>query len=139
MALLTFQSFFFSSFYSEYSESDRRGIFQTLTLRGLFVFSVEHPVITSCDKSWTSGTLRQDWVVDNYFSTGLRVTEWLGGTVEKYHRTVEDYFYLLNEAGFIVENLREAHPQREHFHNVQTYERRKRIPLFLIIAARKPG
>ncbi|MBD2168853.1 class I SAM-dependent methyltransferase [Calothrix membranacea FACHB-236] len=114
-------------------------IFQTLTLRGLFVFSVEHPVITSCDKSWTSGTLRQDWVVDNYFSTGLRVTEWLGGTVEKYHRTVEDYFYLLNEAGFIVENLREAHPQREHFHNVQTYERRKRIPLFLIIAARKPG
>ncbi|OUL23650.1 SAM-dependent methyltransferase [Nostoc sp. T09] len=114
-------------------------IFQTLTPAGLFVFSVEHPVITSSDKGWTSGTLRQDWVVDNYFTTGLRVTHWLGGTVQKYHRTVEDYFHLLNKAGFIIEDLREACPQREHFQEVQTYERRKRIPLFLILAARKPG
>ncbi|MDZ7958932.1 MAG: class I SAM-dependent methyltransferase [Aulosira sp. DedQUE10] len=113
-------------------------IFQTLTPGGLFVFSVEHPVITSCDKGWTSGTFRQDWVVDNYFTTGLRVTHWLGGTVQKYHRTIEDYFHLLNEAGFMIEDLREARPQREHFQDVQTYERRKRIPLFLILAARKP-
>jgi SAM-dependent methyltransferase len=113
-------------------------IFQTLTPGGLFVFSVEHPVITSCNKGWTSGTLRQDWVVDNYFTTGLRVTHWLGGTVQKYHRTVEDYFHLLNKTGFIIEDLREACPQREHFHEMQTYERRKRIPLFLILAARKP-
>ncbi|TFI53381.1 class I SAM-dependent methyltransferase [Mastigocladus laminosus UU774] len=113
-------------------------IFHALTPAGLFVFSVEHPVITSCDQGWISGTLRQDWVVDNYFTTGVRVTHWLGGTVQKYHRTVEDYFHLLNEAGFMIENLREARPQREHFQDVQTYERRKRIPLFLILAARKP-
>ncbi len=113
-------------------------IFHALTPGGLFVFSVENPAITSCDRGWTSGALRQDWVVDNYFTTGVRVTHWLGGTVQKYHRTVEDYFHLLNEAGFIIEDLREARPQREHFHDVQTYERRKRIPLFLILAARKP-
>lgn len=114
-------------------------IFHTLTPGGLFVFSVEHPVITSSDAGWTSGTLRQDWIIDNYFTTGLRVTDWLGGTVQKYHRTVEDYFHLLNAAGFIIEDLREACPQREHFQDVQIYERRKRIPLFLIFAARKPG
>ncbi|MBH8553086.1 class I SAM-dependent methyltransferase [Nostocaceae cyanobacterium CENA357] len=113
-------------------------IFNSLTPAGRLVFSVEHPVITSCDRGWTSGKMRQDWVVDNYFTTGVRVTQWLGGTVQKYHRTIEDYFHFLNEVGFIIEDLREARPQREHFHDVQTYERRKRIPLFLILAAHKP-
>lgn len=114
-------------------------VFHALAPEGRLVFSVEHPIITSCDSGWTDGTLRQDWVVDNYFTTGLRVTHWLGGTVQKYHRTVEDYFHLLQKAGFIIEGLREARPQREHFHDVQTYERRKRMPLFLILAARKPA
>lgn len=114
-------------------------VFHALAPAGLFVFSVEHPVITSCYCGWKSGTLRQDWLVDNYFTTGLRVTNWLGGTVQKYHRTIEDYFHLLQEAGFIIQDLREACPQREHFHDVQTYERRKRIPLFLLLCARKPN
>lgn len=113
-------------------------IFRTLAPGGQFIFSVEHPVITSCDRGWTAGRLRQDWVVDNYFSTGVRVTNWMGGTVQKYHRTIEDYFRLLQNTGFRVEDLREAQPQRDRFHDTQTYERRKRIPLFLILAARKP-
>jgi SAM-dependent methyltransferase len=49
-------------------------VYRTLVPGGRFIFSVEHPVITSCDRGWKSGTLRQDWVVDDYFSTGLRVT-----------------------------------------------------------------
>jgi len=114
-------------------------VFRTLTPQGVFVFSVEHPVITSCDRGWKSGTLRQDWLVDDYFTTGLRVTNWLGGTVQKYHRTIEEYFLLLQQAGFVIEQLREAQPQREHFQDQQTYERRKRIPLFLLLAARKPA
>lgn len=114
-------------------------VFQALAPSGQFVFSVEHPAIASCDRGWTAGTLRQDWVVDNYFTTGVRVTNWLGGTVKKYHRTVEDYFHLLQEAGFLIMDLREAHPQCDRFHDAQTYERRKRIPLFLILAARKPS
>jgi hypothetical protein len=65
------------------------------------------------------------------------VTNWLGSTVQKYHRTVEDYFHLLQNAGFQIENLREADPQRDNFYDAQTYERRKRIPLFLILSARK--
>jgi SAM-dependent methyltransferase len=113
-------------------------ISHTLVPGGQFIFSVEHPIITSCDRGWTSGTARQDWIVDDYFTTGMRVVNWLGGTVQKYHRTVEDYFYLLQEAELSIEDLREARPQQEHFHDEQTYERRKRIPLFLILAARKP-
>lgn len=113
-------------------------VFRALKVGGQLVFSVEHPVITSCDRGWTSGTPRQDWIVDNYFVTGVREVNWMGGSVRKYHRTVENYFRLLQTAGFQVENLREAHPQRERFHNPETYERRRRIPLFLILSARKP-
>jgi len=112
-------------------------VYQTLVPGGRFVFSVEHPVITSCDRAWPAGTVRQDWIVDNYFDTGLRVTAWLGGEVRKYHRTVEDYFVTLQAAGFVVECLRESRPQRERFVDEATYIRRKRIPLFLFLAGRK--
>jgi len=112
-------------------------VYQALTDGGRFVFSVEHPVITSCDRGWPAGTLRQDWVVDDYFATGARDTTWMGGTVRKYHRTVEDYFRALQEAGFVVEQLRESRPQREHFADQQNYARRRRIPLFLFLAGRK--
>jgi SAM-dependent methyltransferase len=104
---------------------------------GRVVFSVEHPVITSCDRGWPAGTLRQAWMVDDYFVTGLRESAWMGGIVRKYHRTVEDYFGVLQAAGFVVEQLRESRPQRELFADAQTYERRQRIPLFLFLAGRK--
>jgi SAM-dependent methyltransferase len=104
---------------------------------GRFVFSVEHPVITSCSRGWREGTARQDWLVDNYFDTGSRILTWLGGEVEKFHRTVEDYFAAMRGAGFQVEALQEARPRSEMFSNRETYERRKRIPIFLIVAGRK--
>lgn len=112
-------------------------IAEALLPGGQLIFSVEHPVITSCDRGWPTGSLRQDWIVDNYFDTGLRVTSWLGGRVQKYHRTVEDYFVALQQTGFHVEHLRESCPQREHFQDEQTYARRRRIPLFLFLAGRK--
>ena len=110
---------------------------QTLVEGGRFVFSVEHPVITSCDRGWRSG-VRQDWLVDHYFALGPRVTSWLGGTVVKYHRTVEAYFGALQGAGFVVDSVRESHPRRELFADPAEYERRRRIPLFLFLAGTKP-
>jgi SAM-dependent methyltransferase len=107
---------------------------QGLSPGGRLVFSVEHPVITSYDNSLP----RQAWIVDDYFVTGKRVTEWMGGSVVKYHRTLEDYFGLVQAAGLRVDELREARPQPQYFHDSQNYERRKRIPLFLILSACKP-
>ena len=114
------------------------GVYQALLPRGRFVFSVEHPVITSCDRAWQGPGPRQDWIVDNYFETGPRVTQWLGGQVLKYHCTVEDYYLGLQRAGFIVESVREARPQPAYFSDQETYLRRTRIPLFLLMAGRKP-
>lgn len=110
---------------------------RTLVVGGRFVCSVEHPVITSCDRGWQAG-VRQDWIVDDYFALGPRVTTWLGGRVVKYHRPIEAYFAALQGAGLVVEGLRESHPRRALFADEATYERRKRIPLFLFLAARKP-
>lgn len=104
---------------------------------GRLLFSVEHPVITSCDRAWQGNGLRQEWTVDNYFNTGQRITSWMGGQVVKYHRTIEDYFVGLQRAGFVVETIREATPQRERFEQEAAFQRRQRIPLFLIMAGHK--
>jgi SAM-dependent methyltransferase len=111
-----------------------RNIYQTLKPNGRFVFSVEHPVITSTLQ--TSGT-RTHWIVDQYFVNGYREQQWLGGTVHKFHRTIEDYFVAMQEAGFTVEHLRESRPRRNNFLNQETYERRLRIPLFLFLSGKK--
>jgi SAM-dependent methyltransferase len=114
-------------------------VYQSLTNSGRLVFSVEHPVITSCNRSYPPGSIRQDWIVDDYFDTGTRTPLWLGQKVVKVHRTVEDYFIALQAAGFMVESLRESRPRREQFVSEETYQRRRRIPLFLLFAARRPS
>ncbi|WP_089938405.1 class I SAM-dependent methyltransferase [Candidatus Entotheonella palauensis] len=123
--------------YIEDVETVFKKIYHTLVPGGRFVFSVEHPVMTSCDRGWQGNGPRQDWIVDNYFNTGRRLTSWLGGQVVKYHRTVENYFAGLQRTGFVVESVREAEPQRERFKDDNTYQRRQRIPLFLIMAGKK--
>jgi len=113
-------------------------VYRTLVDGGRFVFSVEHPVLTSCDRSSQTSDLREDWIVDNYFETGPRQTHWMGGEVIKYHRTIEDYFSALRNTGFEVDAMRESRPRREHFLDQATFERRKRIPLMLFLSAHRP-
>ena len=105
---------------------------------GRLVFSVEHPVITSCDRAWRGQGLRQEWIVDDYFRTGVRATDWIGSRVLKYHRTVEDHFLALQACGFDIEHLREARPERAFFRDDADFARRQRIPLFLVMSVRKP-
>jgi SAM-dependent methyltransferase len=125
--------------YVEDVEQTFRQICGSLRPGGRFIFSVEHPVITSCDRAYADGSKRQDWIVDEYHVAGQRVTRWMGQDVVKYHRTVEAYFSALQQAGLTVEGLREATPRRERFLHEETYARRLRIPLFLLLAARKPS
>jgi SAM-dependent methyltransferase len=121
----------------EYDALCRR-VFAALAHRGRFVFSVEHPVLTSSVGAAQPAGPRQAWIVDDYFNTGKRVKGWLGGQVVIYHRTIEDYFGGLQRAGFVVEHLRESCPRRELFTDAETYARRMRVPLLLFFAARKP-
>ncbi|WP_422659211.1 class I SAM-dependent DNA methyltransferase [Paenibacillus sp. EC2-1] len=114
-----------------------KSVYQSLKSGGSFVFSVEHPVMTSSYGLTKPEGQKQDWTVDNYFITGEREQEWLGSTVKKFHRTVEDYFGALIRAGFLVEEVRESRPNERLFSNRETYERRCRIPLFLMMKGYK--
>lgn len=105
-----------------------------LSGRGRVVFTVVHPVITSHDARATTEEPRQDWVVDDYFVGGPREQDWLGGKSRWYHRTVEEYVRCLRDAGFALANLRECAPVRERFDDEAEFERRRRIPLVLLLA-----
>jgi len=101
---------------------------------GRLVFTVVHPVITSNDARESSGEPRQDWLVDDYFVTGPRDQQWLGTRTVWQHRTIEDYVSELLGAGFTLTNLRECAPRRERFDDDEEFERRRRIPLVLLLA-----
>jgi SAM-dependent methyltransferase len=102
---------------------------------GRVMFTVVHPVITSHDARESSTEPRQNWVVDDYFDTGPRDQQWLGTRTVWHHRTVEDYVTELRNAGFALINLRECAPHRERFDDHAEFERRRRIPLVLLLAA----
>lgn len=101
---------------------------------GRLVFTVVHPVITSNDARENSTEPRHNWVVDDYFVTGPRDQQWLGGRTVWHHRTVEDYVTELRKAGFALTNLRECAPRRERFDDDAEFERRLRIPLVLLLS-----
>lgn len=113
-------------------------VFGSLVRGGRFVFSVEHPVVTSSQRSAQNSGVHYDWIVDDYFVTGRRVKKWMGSEVVIYHRTVEDYVLGLQHAGFALEALRESRPQPALFTDPELYARRLRIPLLFFCAGRKP-
>lgn len=113
-------------------------VYHALVAGRRFIFSIEHPVVTCCDRARRADGGRQDWIVDDYFDTGHRTVSWMGQEVVKYHRTVEDYFIALRSAGFTAEALRESRPRRALFAEEATYQRRLRIPLMLFFLARRP-
>jgi SAM-dependent methyltransferase len=101
---------------------------------GRFVASVIHPVITSGNDA-PDGP-RQTQVVDNYFSPGPRSRLWFGRPVQWYHRTIEQYLTLIDQAGLSLTRLRECEPVAELFAGNQAeYDRRRRVPVFLLLNA----
>ncbi len=104
---------------------------------GRMVFTVVHPLITSHDARASSSEPRQNWVVDEYFNAGPRSQQWLGAQTVWYHRTIEDYVTELRNAGLALVNLSECAPRRERFDDDAEFERRRRIPLVLLLAAQR--
>ena len=121
--------------------ADLQGIFSAiysaLVSNGQFIFSVQHPILTSsCESAVTSAT-KTNWIVDDYFHSGKRVEPWIDKHIVKYHRTVEEYFQLLKHAGFTIRDMREGMPKIENFNSESECQRRMRIPLFLMFSCEK--
>lgn len=123
--------------YIENLETLLNRIRESLKKDGEFIFSIEHPVITSCYTSYHKKVKRGNWIVDHYFDSGERINEWIGKKVVKYHRTIEEYWQLIQRSGFKVIDIRESKPIKNRFNNLAEYERRKRIPLFLFFKLKK--
>lgn len=114
-----------------------QNVYQTLKEEGRFVFSIQHPLTTSSFTSKQAGDKRGNWIVDDYFRDGERKEPWINQVVVKYHRTIEQYFTTLRQAGFTVQDLREGKPKREHFASEEEFVRRQRIPVVLAFACGK--
>lgn len=79
---------------------------------------------------------RGAWVVDDYFARGPRPQVWLDGVLTWHHRTTEDHVASLLRAGFRLDSLSECEPVRERFGDDEAeHARRRRVPLFLLLAA----
>ncbi len=102
---------------------------------GRLIYTHEHPVITSFEAREPGGK-RTSWTVDNYFQPGARRVVFLGRRVVKYHRTMEEHLDAVRDAGLRFARLRECPPVRALFQDdAAEYERRRRIPLFVLIEA----
>lgn len=112
-------------------------IFRSVKQGGQFVFSVQHPVVTSSINHLETEQKRTSWVVDDYFENGKRKENWMGKNVIKYHRTIEEYFRIVNDCGFRVSALNECTPQRNYFTSEEEYTRRMRVPVILLMSCEK--
>lgn len=123
--------------YLEELEPVLEKVYESLQINGQFILTVQHPILTASIKSGNNSSKRTNWNVDDYFYNGKRVEPWIGKDVIKYHRTTEEYFRLLKNVGFKIDEMRECQPHRENFKSEEEYKRRMRIPLFLLFSCIK--
>lgn len=115
-----------------------RRVAQCLGAGGRFVFSVVHPVVTS--NEFINDGPRTSWLVDRYFETGPRQRSWFGSTVTWHHRTIEQYIGAVQRAGLSLESFSECGPSADLLRDwPDELERRRRVPLMLVISARSAG
>jgi ubiquinone/menaquinone biosynthesis C-methylase UbiE len=111
--------------------------------RGVFLFSVEHPLCTASmsAQGWVKDEQgrKSCWAVDNYAEEGKRLQKWFVEGVVKYHRTVSTYLNVLIQAGFHIERIEEPEAIREAIKNRPDLTDESRRPPFLLIKARREG
>jgi SAM-dependent methyltransferase len=107
--------------------------------KGLFVFSIEHPIITSSYEGDTTGEVATNWRVHGYFREGERVHRWLDSAVVKQHRTLETYISELCRCGFQLTGFSEGRPQADRFADRNKYELRLEVPVCVIFRCTPAG
>jgi hypothetical protein len=114
-----------------------RAVRRSIAPEGVFVFSVEHPMVTSFYNGDFRERIPDSWTVRDYFRQGARPCPWLGAEVLKRHRTFADYFTALTECGFSPSALSEGDPDPRRFSDPGIFECRKSIPMYAIFQARR--
>ncbi len=112
-----------------------------LKYNGLFIFSIEHPVVTARKEmnNWfkNGNGERLHWALDHYQEEGDREQQWYVDGVIKYHRTISTLINTLSSNGFMIEKLIEPLPTQEGLEKLPKLKNEKRRPSFLLVKARK--
>ncbi len=117
-----------------------KNIYASLRPNGLFIFSVEHPILTAARNiGWEMNEKGEyaHWRLDDYFDTGVRRSLWFGAEVEKYHRTVEDYYRMLVHSKFHITAILEPKPNSDARKLSAEIDSHHRRPIFLMFSAMK--
>lgn len=96
---------------------------------GLFVFSVEHPIMTSSYHGEIVEGIARVWHVCDYFREGDRADRWLGSVVRKQHRSLETYVREIRKHGFQLDSLSEGSPDLARVQNAASRARRLDVPI----------
>ncbi|KOT34866.1 hypothetical protein ADK41_25870 [Streptomyces caelestis] len=115
-------------------ESTLHRVRSALRPGGTFVFSVEHPTVTSCYDYADSSDFPRAWLVRDYFRPGPRKVDWMGASVIKHHRSIEEYLAALEAAGLCFTALREGRPHTDHT-SEEVMRERQHVPMYLIVKA----
>lgn len=124
--------------YIEDFEGTIKKIHHYLKPDGFFVFSVEHPIFTaegSQDWIYDEAGIPQYFPIDRYFEEGARATNFLGETVQKYHRTLTTYLDSLLLNGFQIQRIVEPTPPEDML-DIPGMINEFRRPMMIIIKAK---
>jgi len=102
--------------------------FKVLTKKGVCIISLSH--FMRGNSTPTIKDNKEQWVVENYFNTELRKSNFGGGMiVPKYRRTLQNYVDDLSKVGFVIERILEPQPIPEgELVDKEGYEKAMRLP-----------
>lgn len=118
-----------------------REVARVLTPGGVFVFCVEHPVLTARrdGNGWIKGSANKKlyWPVDHYADESERVNEWFVPGVRIYHRTLSTYLNTVLDVGLTIARVDEPVPTPEAVAARPAFADEWRRPAFLLVRAEK--
>ena len=127
--------------YVEDFEGTVHAIWQKLSSNGLFVFSQEHPLVTSHSRGdrWTRDENGEKLHVNvsNYGIEGERSTRWFIDGIKIYHRTFSSIINTLAKQGFSIEELIEPTPSPDLLLKYPEHRDLFHKPDFLLVKAKK--
>lgn len=118
-----------------------KGVYDLLDEDGIFIFSQEHPIVTShADGSrWTRDENGKKKHVNlaNYGVEGERDTSWFVDNIKIYHRTFSTIVNELIKAGFSIEEMIEPLPTAALLEKYPEYSDLYHKPDFLLLKVKK--